>query len=95
MKLIILGGDGYLGWPTSMHFASQGYEVWSIDNYLRRDIAKQTDSDPLFPNPKLKERADIFESVSGNKIHALEGDCTDYKFLSELFENVRPDAVIH
>ena len=95
MKIIILGGDGYLGWPTSMHFAALGHEVWTVDNYLRRDIAKQTDSDPLFPNPKLDERAAIFEDVSGHKMHVIEGDCADYEFLSDLFANVKPDAVVH
>ncbi len=95
MRILILGGDGYLGWPSSMHFANKGHEVWSVDNYLRRDIASETDSDPLFPNPKLPERAKIFEAACGKKINVVEGDCADFEFMSELFEKVQPEAVIH
>ena len=35
MRIIVLGGDGYLGWPTAMHLAARGHEVWTVDNYLR------------------------------------------------------------
>ena len=40
MKILILGGDGYLGWPTAMHFAHKGHDVYVVDNYSRRKIAK-------------------------------------------------------
>jgi len=36
MRILILGGDGYLGWPTAMHFSNRGHEVHVVDNYLRR-----------------------------------------------------------
>lgn len=95
MKIIILGGDGYLGWPTAMHFSGLGHDVWAVDSYLRRDIAARTDSAALFPNPRLPERAEIFKSVGGGAIHVAEGDCADFAFLSSLFEKVKPDAVVH
>lgn len=95
MKVIILGGDGYLGWPTCMHFAAQGHDVWAVDNYLRRDIAADTDSGALFPNPRLSERAEIFKAASGKDIHVREGDCADIDFMNMLFADVQPDAVIH
>ena len=53
MKILVLGGDGYLGWPTSMMFATQGHTVLTVDNYLRRTMALETDSNPLFPTPVL------------------------------------------
>ena len=46
MKVMILGGDGYLGWPTCMDFAAKGHEVLAVDNYLRRNISAETDSNP-------------------------------------------------
>jgi nucleoside-diphosphate-sugar epimerase len=60
MRVLILGGDGYLGWPTAMAFRRAGHEVFVIDNYLRRKIATETDSDALMLNPRLPERVAIF-----------------------------------
>ncbi len=51
MRALILGGDGYLGWPTAMAFRTAGHDVLVVDNYLRRKIAAATDSDALMPNP--------------------------------------------
>ena len=52
MRVIVLGADGYLGWPTAMHFAGRDHEVWAVDNYLRRQMATETCSEALFPTPK-------------------------------------------
>jgi len=95
MRVIILGGDGYLGWPTSMDMAASGHEVWAVDNYLRRNIAQETQSEALLPTPNLHERAEIFEAATGNKINIVIGDCTDFRMMAELFETVKPEAVIH
>lgn len=95
MRVIILGGDGYLGWPTAMDMASSGHEVWAVDNYLRRNIAQETQSEALLPTPNLHERAEIFEAATGHKINIVIGDCTDFRMMAGLFEQVVPDAVIH
>jgi len=95
MTILILGGDGYLGWPTAMHFASGGHEVIVADNYLRRRVAMQTDSEALMPNPNLNKRAEIFEAETGHSITVEIGDLTEYRFMSYLMEQYRPDAVVH
>jgi UDP-sulfoquinovose synthase len=95
MRILILGGDGYLGWPTAMHFAALGHEVAVVDNYLRRQIALETDSEPLIRTPNLQERADIFKSVSNFNVEVHIGDCTDYSFLSSVVRGFRPDAIVH
>lgn len=95
MTILILGGDGYLGWPTAMHFATQGHEVIVADNYLRRTIAMQTDSEALMPNPNLKKRTEIFEAETGKHIEVEIGDLTEYRFMSRLVEDYQPDAVVH
>jgi len=84
MRVIVLGGDGYLGWPTAMEFASQGHQVWVIDNYLRRTLAMQTRSEALIPTPDLHERAEIFRSVTGQEIRVVIGDCTDMRTMDAL-----------
>ena len=95
MRILILGGDGYLGWPTAMHFSARGDDVCVADNYLRRQLSKETDSEPLFSVPELNERARIFEELSGNKIEVKIGDCSDYSFLLSLIKNFNPETIIH
>jgi UDP-sulfoquinovose synthase len=95
MRILILGGDGYLGWPTAMAYAAKGHEVFVIDNYLRRLIAQQTRSEALIPSPNLEDRAEIFEAVSGHKIGVTIGDVTDYRILSGVFQEFQPETVIH
>lgn len=95
MKIIILGGDGYLGWPTSMNLASKGHEILSIDNYSKRLLAIQTSSVALIPTPNLEARSKIFETLTGKRIQVAIGDLKNYSFLEENIKNFQPDAVIH
>lgn len=95
MRIMILGGDGYLGWPTAMHFATQGHEVMVVDNYLRRTIALQTRSEALMQNPDLERRYEIFRTISGKEMAVRIGDCGDFRFLESIFSDFKPDAVVH
>jgi UDP-sulfoquinovose synthase len=95
MRVLVLGGDGYLGWPTAMSFRQAGHEVFAVDNYLRRDLAAATQSDALVPNPRLPERAAIFKALGGGEIGVAEGDCSDYDFLSDVVQRFQPDAIVH
>ncbi|MBK8047785.1 MAG: NAD-dependent epimerase/dehydratase family protein [Anaerolineales bacterium] len=95
MRILILGGDGYLGWPTAMHFAARGHEVCVIDNYLRRLIAQQTQSEALMPTPDLPERAAIFKAVTGLDIKVKIGDVTNYRTLERVFMDFAPEAAVH
>ncbi len=95
MRIIILGGDGYLGWPTAMRFAATGWDVLAVDNYLRRNIARETSSEPLVEAPNLVDRAKAFEAVTGKKIQVEIGDCADYRFMERIFRDFQPDCCIH
>ncbi len=95
MRILILGGDGYLGWPTAMQFSARGNDVCVVDNYLRRRIAMETDSEPLLAVPNLQERASIFEELSGYRIQVVIGDCTDYDLLLGAIKRFSPDTIIH
>ena len=95
MKVLILGADGYLGWPTCMHFSQRGHKVIGIDNYFRRKACIELDCEPLFQNPNLLQRAKIWEEVTRKKIHVHIGDVTDYQFLKSIFKEYNPDTVIH
>lgn len=95
MRILILGSDGYLGWPTAMFLAAKGHEVCGVDNYLRRQIALETDSEPLFPAPNLTERARLFAKKTGKTIRAEIFDLRDRARLARLVEAFRPDALVH
>ena len=95
MRIMILGGDGYLGWPTAMALRNAGHEVLAIDNYMRRRLAAEAKSEALVCNPRLPERAAIFRQITGKSIGVAEGDCCDFGFLSEQFRSFTPDAVVH
>ena len=95
MRVLILGGDGYLGWPTAMHFAARGHDVCVIDNYLRRTIARETSSEPLFRTPELEERCGLFQSVAGRKVRAVIGDCCDRRTMQDLVRGFAPEVMVH
>jgi len=95
MRVLILGGDGYLGWPTAMDMAAKGHEVCVMDNYMRRNIARETCSEALMHNPNLHDRADLFHAMTGKRIHVIIGDCADYRQLSKVFQEYQPETVIH
>jgi len=95
MRVLIFGGDGYLGWPTAMALAARGHEVLTVDNYLRRTLALQTNSEPLMPTPTLEARAAIFQAASGFLVEVAIGDLQDYGFMSRLVETHAPEAIVH
>lgn len=95
MRVLILGGDGYLGWPTAMHLSAKGHETVVADNYLRRTICKEQNVVPLYEVPDLAKRIAIWKQVSGREIIPFIGDLTDWSFVETLFQAFTPDAVVH
>lgn len=95
MRVLILGGDGYLGWPTAMDFAAAGHDVIVADNYLRRRIAEATSSDPLIATPNLTERAVIFKAATDKDITVRIVNLTDPDAMFELVREAMPDTIIH
>jgi len=95
VRILILGGDGYLGWPTAMRFSARGDDVCVVDNYLRRRLAMETNSELLFSVPNLNERSRLFENLLNRKIKVEIGDCAEYNFLLNTVKKFSPDAIIH
>lgn len=95
MRILILGGDGYLGWPTAMRFSARGHSVAIVDNFSRRGYHLELGTDSLTPISSLHERVRAWQEVSGNEICAHIGDITDHEFLEPVIASFKPDAVIH
>ncbi len=96
MRILILGGDGYLGWATSMYFSKRGHEVHAVDNYLRRRAHEEQGSDSLTPiAASLPDRARAWNDVTGLTIGTSEGDLCEWDVVEPLFKDWQPDAIVH
>lgn len=84
--ILILGGDGYLGWPTAMYFSARGHEVTVVDNYFRRKAIMELGLEILYPVPTLVERARIWHTLTGNEIKVVIGDLTNPEIMRGLFD---------
>jgi UDP-sulfoquinovose synthase len=95
MKVLILGGDGYLGWPTALRFSARGDDVSLVDNFARRQWHLERGSDSLTPILSLQERLRVWEETSGKAIRSFVGDLCDGEFLDSVVQDVQPDVVVH
>jgi UDP-sulfoquinovose synthase len=95
MRLLILGGDGYLGWPTALRFSARGHEVAVVDNFNRRRWHREHGTASLTPIGELDERIEAWREASGSQIRRYVGAVEDGEFLDEVVAEVRPEAVVH
>ena len=95
MRVLILGGDGYLGWPTAMRLSARGHEVSILDNFSRRRWHNEHSTDSLTPIKPLAERVDVWRQLSGNEIQTFIGDVEDGEFLDQVIADTAPEAVVH
>jgi len=96
MKIAVLGGDGFVGWPTSLHLSARGHEVHVLDNLSRRWIDAELGVQSLTPMDSIQERTRVWRETSGHKIdfHLID-IAKDYERLKGWFKQHRPDAIIH
>jgi UDP-sulfoquinovose synthase len=92
---LILGGDGYLGWPTAMRFSGRANDVAVVDNFARRRWHEEAGTDSLTPIVSLAERIDAWKEVSGKSIESYVGDIAEGTFIHEVVAEFRPDTIIH
>ncbi len=95
MRILVLGGDGYLGWPTALHLSAVGHDVVISDNLARRGYDDELGVTSLVPIASPQRRIAAWERVSGRRIPFLVGDLTDAGFTHDLIADARPDAVVH
>src|ERR1700731_4690860 len=95
MRILVLGGDGYLGWPQSTYLSRKGHEVIIFDNFMRRHFDLERGFNSLIPIESLYERAKIWKEISGRHIHIRAGDTMDYDALISVFQEFEPEAIVH
>ena len=93
--MLILGGDGYLGWPTAMRFSARGHDVAVVDNFSRRRWHVQHATGSLTPIRSLVDRVEAWQRVSGNEIGVFVGSIEDGDFLDRVIAETLPETIIH
>jgi len=95
MRILILGGDGYLGWPQSLYLSGKGHNVTIFDNFMRRHFDLERGFHSLLPIYTAHERIAAWKEVSGRQIQLCIGDTMDYEALATVFRTFQPEAVVH
>ena len=96
MRVLVLGGDGFCGWPTSLYLSDRGHDITIVDNLSRRKIDIELEVDSLTPIRPLGERLAAWKEVSGREIGFVNLDlATEYDRLASVLLDIRPDAIVH
>jgi UDP-sulfoquinovose synthase len=95
MKIMVLGGDGYCGWATSLYLSAKGHSVSIVDNFIRRQWDFELGAQTLTPILPLNDRLRCWSQLTGRTIDLFVGDVTDYDFLLSSIKAAEPDVIIH
>lgn len=96
MRIIILGGDGFCGWPNALYLSNRGHDVTIVDNLSRREIDLELEVDSLTPIRPIGERLRVWKELTGREIRYHNFTVGEhYHRLLTLFKEEQPDAVIH
>ncbi|MGD0440715.1 MAG: NAD-dependent epimerase/dehydratase family protein [Acidimicrobiales bacterium] len=95
MRILVLGGDGYLGWPTALHLSARNHDVGVVDNFARRLYDAEMGVDSLVPIRQLQRRVTTWKEVSGRTVQPFIGDLTDNVFVEQTLREFAPEAIVH
>lgn len=95
MRVLIAGVDGYLGWALAQYLVRRGYEVAGADRFYRRQWVEEMGSDSATPIRAMAERLAAFREYFGVGLLFREGDLLDYDFVTSLFREFQPEAIVH
>ncbi len=95
MRILVLGGDGYLGWPTAMYLSARGHEVAVLDNGVRRQYDAELGSGSLVPIESLHTRVQAWEELTDRTMPLYHGDLCDYDVTVEAIRDFGPETIVH
>lgn len=92
---MVMGMDGYLGWPLAMYLSGRGHQVSGVDNFSRRRNVKEVGSWSATPIRPVEQRLKAYEEATGKELRFYEGDLTHSDFTDLVIKNDMPDAIVH
>ena len=95
MRILVLGGDGYLGRPTALHLSARGHEVAIADSFVRRNYDFEMGTESLVPIRSLRQRVRTWELASGLHIETFVGDLTEAEFVYSVIGDFAPETIVH
>ena len=96
MQILVLGGDGFCGWPTALHLSAAGHDVVIVDNFARRNADVELEVESLTPIRPLGVRRTAWQESTGRELGFRNIDVAQqYEELRDLIAERRPDAVVH
>ncbi len=96
VNILVLGGDGFCGWPTALHLSARAHDVTIVDNLSRRNIDNELETSSLSPIRPIGERIRAWEEISGKVIPYYNFDIAEnYHRLLTLIDELQPDAIVH
>jgi UDP-sulfoquinovose synthase len=96
VRILVLGGDGFCGWPTSLHLSQRGHDVTIVDNFARRNADIELEASSLTPIAPLGTRLAAWKELSGREIgFRWLNIAEDYRELLDLLAELQPEAVVH
>ena len=95
VRVLVLGGDGYLGWPTALHFSARGHDVHLVDNFLRRTLHEEAGSASQTPIRGLEERVRTWRELTGNEVGYTVADLTEGDATASVFSSFEPEVIVH
>jgi UDP-sulfoquinovose synthase len=96
VKVLVLGGDGFCGWPCAVNLADQDHDVVIVDNLSRRKIDIDLEVESLTPIASIGERLNVWESIGGKPMRFIHMDIAhEYQRLLDLIIEEKPDSIVH
>ncbi|MBV8527072.1 MAG: NAD-dependent epimerase/dehydratase family protein [Candidatus Dormibacteraeota bacterium] len=93
--MVVLGADGFLGWPTALHLSAHGHQVIAVDNLVRRRWDRECGTSSLAPIASMPQRVRAWKRTSGRDIEWRRLDVCDARAMSALIAEFRPSAIVH
>jgi UDP-sulfoquinovose synthase len=96
MRVLVLGGDGFCGWPTTLYLSDRGHDVTIVDNLSRRKIDIDLEVESLTPIRPIGERIRAWQELTGRTVGFIQLDlAAEYDRLVAVLRELRPDAIVH
>lgn len=95
-NILIVGGDGFCGWPLSLRLSNKGHNIVIVDNLSRRKIDLELGSDSLTKISSIQDRIKTWEDLTNKKIKFELVDISkEYEKLVNIIRDNNIETIVH